>query len=173
MPFMICRSQLPLGPGPTPSASQGEHTPPNRHHLPSPTPPTNIRVYTWNVGGLGGGLYDEILYYIHQHSVDVLMLQETKWRFSSSWDTHQYIFVHSGSREPDLQGGLLTVVAKRLLDPGTLRYVDVIPGRLLRLQFHRHSQPCDLLNFYQHTWRRHGPHPPAATPGSGSAHPHH
>ena len=44
-------------------------------------------------------------------------------------------------------------MAKRLLDPGTLRYVDVIPGRLLRLQFHRHSQPCDLLNFYQHTWR--------------------
>ena len=116
--------------------------------------PRHLQVYTWNVGGLGGGLYDEILYYIHQHPVDVLMIQETKWRFSSSWDTHQYIFVHSGSQEPDFkQGGLLTVVAKRLLDPGTLRYVDVIPGRLLRIQFHRHSQPCDLLNFYQHTWR--------------------
>ena len=120
-------------------------------HKPSPR---HLQVYTWNVGGLGGGLYDEILYYIHQHPVDVLMIQETKWRFTSSWDTHQYIFVHSGSQEPDFkQGGLLTVVAKRLLDPGTLRYVDVIPGRLLRIQFHRHSQPCDLLNFYQHTWR--------------------
>ena len=131
---------------------------PARQPAKAPTPPLqssrHLQVYTWNVGGLGGGLYDEILYYIHQHPIDVLMIQETKWGFTSSWDTHQYIFVHSGSQEPDFkQGGLLTIVAKRLIDPGTLRYVDVLPGRLLRLQFHRHSQPCDLLNFYQHTWR--------------------
>ena len=99
-------------------------------------------------------MYDEILYYIHQHPVDILMLQETKWRFSSSWDTQKYFFVHSGSQEPDhKQGGLLTIVAKRLVDSGTLRHVEPIPGRLLRLQFCRRSQPCDIVNFYQHTWR--------------------
>ena len=93
-------------------------------HLPSQSP-RHLQVYTWNVGGLGGGLYDEILYYIHRHPVDVLVIQETKWRFTSRWDTHQYFFVHSGSSAADFkQGGLLTIVAKRLVDPGTLRYVD-------------------------------------------------
>ena len=122
-------------------------------HLPSQSP-RHLQVYTWNVGGLGGGLYDEILYYIHRHPVDVLVIQETKWRFTSRWDTHQYFFVHSGSSAADFkQGGLLTIVAKRLVDPGTLRYVDPLPGRLLRVQFYRHSQPCDVLNFYQHTWK--------------------
>ena len=122
-------------------------------HLPSQSS-RHLQVYTWNVGGLGGGLYDEILYYIHRHPVDVLVIQETKWRFTSRWDTHQYFFVHSGSSAADFkQGGLLTIVAKRLVDPGTLRYVDPLPGRLLRVQFYRHSQPCDVLNFYQHTWK--------------------
>ena len=122
-------------------------------HPPSQSP-RHLQVYTWNVGGLGGGLYDEILYYIHRHPIDVLVIQETKWRFTSRWDTHQYFFVHSGSSAADFkQGGLLTIVAKKLVDPGTLRYVDPLPGRLLRVQFYKHSQPCDVLNFYQHTWR--------------------
>ena len=123
---------------------------------PAPTPETlsqRLNVYTWNVGSLGGGLYDEILIHIHQNPVDVLLLQETKWRFSSCWDTNQYFFIHSGSATKDFkQGGLLTVISKKLVDQGSLRYVEPLPGRLHRVQFSRRSQPCDLINFYQHAW---------------------
>ena len=130
------------------------HTSQPSRPAPSPdTPSQRLNVYTWNVGSLGGGLYDEILIHIHQNPVDVLLLQETKWRFSSCWDTNQYFFIHSGSATKDFkQGGLLTVISKKLVDQGSLRYVEPLPGRLHRVQFSRRSQPCDLINFYQHAW---------------------
>ena len=34
-------------------------------------------VLSWNAGGLGGGLYDELLLYIKQSSHDIVIVQET------------------------------------------------------------------------------------------------
>ena len=46
---------------------------------PPPTPSHNrhYNLFSWNTGGLGGGLYDEFLLYLKQSRHDIVLLQET------------------------------------------------------------------------------------------------
>ena len=121
------------------------------------SPGTASRHYdllTWNVGGLGGGLYDELLLYIKQSSHDIVIVQETKWRFESTWEDEQHYFIHTGSQAKDhCHAGVLTVIARRIVDPGSLRFIAPIAGRLLRVQFKHGPRQIDVINVYQHTWR--------------------
>ena len=45
------------------------------------------------------------------------------------------------------------MIARRVVDSGSLRFVEPLPGRLLWVHFLHKSHPVDLLNFYQHTWK--------------------
>ena len=122
---------------------------------PSPGPVSrHYDLLTWNVGGLGGGLYDELLLYIKQSSHDIIIVQETKWRFESTWEDEQHYFIHTGSQAKDhCHAGVLTVIARRIVDPGSLRFIAPIAGRLLRVQFKHGPRQIDVINVYQHTWR--------------------
>ena len=42
------------------------------------------QILTWNAGGLHEGLYTEVLTYMHDHNIDIGMIQETKWKFTST-----------------------------------------------------------------------------------------
>ena len=109
---------------------------------------------TSNAGGLGGGLYDELLLHIKQSSHDIVIVQETKWRFESTWEDEQHYFIHTGSQAKDhCHAGVLTVIARRIVDPGSLRFIAPIAGRLLRVQFKHGPRQIDVINVYQHTWR--------------------
>eukprot|EP00439_Symbiodinium_sp_Y106_P065823 s1964_g10.t1 len=64
------------------------------------------------------------------------------------WEDSRWIFIHSGSTARDFkQGGVLAV------DPGSIRIVEPLPGRILWVHFLHKGRPIDLLNFYQHTWK--------------------
>ena len=135
-------------------------TPPRtmRQHGRTKTPPQSssrhYRVFSWNTGGLGGGLYDEVLLYLQRSEFDVMLLQETKWRFESMWEDNTHYFIHSGTNAKDhQQAGLLTVISKRIVDKGSLRFISAIDGRLMRVQFKHGPRQVDVINFYQHTWR--------------------
>ena len=129
-----------------------------REHVRARTPAQgssrHYRVLSWNTGGLGGGLYDELLLYLQRSDFDVILLQETKWRFESMWENATYYFIHSGTNAKDHnQAGLLTIISKRVVDKGSLRYISAIDGRLMRVQFKHGPRQVDVINFYQHTWR--------------------
>ena len=129
-----------------------KHAPPDAR-----PPPGSLKILTWNAGGLGGrtgALFDELLIYANTHPFDVLFIQESKWTFSSLWEDPRWIFIHSGSMARDFkQGGVLVMIARRVVDSGSLRLVEPLPGRLLWVHFLHKSRPVDLLNFYQHTWK--------------------
>ena len=129
-----------------------KHAPPDAR-----PPPGSLKILTWNAGGLGGhtgALFDELLIYANTHPFDVLFIQESKWTFSSLWEDPRWIFIHSGSMARDFkQGGVLVMIARRVVDSGSLRFVEPLPGRLLWVHFLHKSRPVDLLNFYQHTWK--------------------
>ena len=92
--------------------------------------------------------------YVKQTKHDVILLQETKWRFESSWEDDTHYYIHSGTSVRDhQQAGLLTILSKRIVDRGSLRFVAAIDGRLLRVQFKHGPRQVDVINFYQHTWR--------------------
>ncbi|CAE7238879.1 CFDP2 [Symbiodinium sp. CCMP2456] len=114
----------------------------------------HYELFTWNTGGLGGGLYDEFLLFLKRSAFDVALLQETKWRFESQWEDDTHYFIHSGTSAKDhSHAGLLTVISKRIVDPGSLRFISAIDGRILRVQFKHGPRQVDVINFYQHTWR--------------------
>ena len=92
--------------------------------------------------------------YVKQTKHDVILLQETKWRFESSWEDDTHYYIHSGTSVRDhQQAGLLTILSKRIVDRGSVRFVAAIDGRLLRVQFKHGPRQVDVINFYQHTWR--------------------
>ena len=85
---------------------------------------------------------------------DMLLIQETKWRFESSWEDDTHYFIHSGTSAKDhKQAGILTIISKRIVDPGSFRFISAIEGRLQRIQFKHGPRQVDVINFYQHTWR--------------------
>ena len=85
-----------------------------------------LHLLLWNTGGLGGGLYDELWIYLKHSQHDIVLLQETKWRFESTWEDADHYFVHSGSSAKDhCQGGLLTVISKRIVEKGSLRLISL------------------------------------------------
>ena len=78
-------------------------------------------------GRTRGGLYDELLLYVKRSKHDMLLIQETKWRFESSWEDDTHYFIHSGTSAKDhKQAGILTIISKRIVDPGSLRFISAI-----------------------------------------------
>ncbi|OLP90620.1 Serine/threonine-protein kinase RIO1 [Symbiodinium microadriaticum] len=70
------------------------------------------------------------------------------------WEDATHYFIHSGTSAKDhSQAGLLTIISKRVVDKGSLRFISAIDGRLLRVQFKHGPRQVDVINFYQHTWR--------------------
>ena len=130
-------------------------------HLPSPSlspqnpdaPDPYIRIITWNCGGLNSVRFTETLAWlasIRSHTpVDIVCLQETKWRDSAEFSSDDWNCVHSGSGES--QAGILFLVHKSLAPQSQLRFNHLCPGRLLHLRIE--TQPAiDLLGTYQHAW---------------------
>ena len=111
-----------------------------KHPSPDAPPlPKHLKILTWNAGGLGGqtgALFDELQVYANSRPFDILFVQESRWTFSNTWEDPRWFFVHSGSSERDFkQGGVLILVAKRIVDPGSLRFVEPLPGRILWVHF--------------------------------------
>ena len=56
-----------------------------------------LRVMTWNAGGLPRDAWMEFQLWLHeQREYDVIMVQETHWRFSSQFNLPRYHALHSG-----------------------------------------------------------------------------
>ena len=129
-----------------------KHPPPT-----APPLPGHIKALTWNAGGLGGktgALFDELQIYANRHPFHILFIQETKWTFTNMWEDSHWVFIHSGSPARDFkQGGVLIMLSRRIVDSGSVRYVEPLPGRLLWVYFRHKGQSFDLLNLYQHAWR--------------------
>ena len=143
-----------IGPDPRLSPPHRDTNKHGRASAPARDNSRHYRAFSWNTGGLGGGLYDELLLYLKRSNFDVVLLQETKWRFESMWEDATHYFIHSGTSAKDhSQAGLLTIISKRVVDKGSLRFISAIDGRLLRVQFKHGPRQVDVINFYQHTWR--------------------
>ena len=143
-----------IGPDPRLSPPHRDTNKHGRACAPTRDNSRHYRAFSWNTGGLGGGLYDELLLYLKRSDFDVILLQETKWRFESMWEDATHYFIHSGTSAKDhSQAGLLTIISKRIVDKGSLRFISAIDGRLLRVQFKHGPRQVDVINFYQHTWR--------------------
>ena len=114
-----------------------------------------VKLFCWNCSGLSH-CHDELLHWLTMNSYDIVMLQETLWKFTNTWVNSHYVFIHSGAQKPGRpEGGLLVMISKRLVREQDVRFLDVVPGRLLRVHsaiVGTASQTVDVVAVYQHTW---------------------
>ena len=116
----------------------------------------HLTYYSQNVGGLGVGRLGEIVAFSSGLSVPIVCLQETRWSDSQAWMHAGYQVIHSGAKNKLLPCGVLIAVGGGLAS-AELRYDEVIPGRLLRVQVRHPSLavPLKIINLYQKPFEEH------------------
>ena len=107
-----------------------------------------VRYAVWNCGGLSSQLYAEVLHWAKISDIEVLLLQETHWSQSSEWQDSDWYFIHSAASKRRT-GGVLVGIRKSSVDESTLKWNELVPGRLLQVRGTLHGTPCDILNIYQ------------------------
>ena len=107
-----------------------------------------ITVFNWNVGGLAGDTYDNLLVYLFENNVSIALIQETHWSFSSTWSTKHFHCIHSGCGRG--VAGCLTLIRQNVCAAAGIKFHEVIPGRILHVQIRLPNTHMDIVNAYQH-----------------------
>ena len=109
---------------------------------------SRLSVFCWNMGGMSSDRYQCLLEWLQSCPCDVVCIQETHWKFSSTWTTEHYHAVHSG--DTTSHAGLLTLISKKLVQAESLSWTERVPGRLVQLKLRGRTQDLDLIHCYQH-----------------------
>ena len=107
-----------------------------------------LRYATWNCGGLSSHLYAEVLYWAKTSAIDILLLQETHWSGSMEWQDDTWYCVHSAASKCR-SGGVLICLRRECVDVTTLKWNELVAGRLLHVRGTIAGTPFDVLSVYQ------------------------
>ena len=129
-----------------------------RQQIPRPNKHMEVRSICWNVGGLSGSCFQELVAWLDIiGSYDVVILQETHWQPSSDFRSGKWMCIHSSGYDSELSldrhGGILIMIHQDVFQEPTAH--EVYPGRLLHVRaLHRRSNlNVDILGIYQHVQR--------------------
>lgn len=73
-----------------------------------------LHIFCWNSGGLGGGLYPELLTYLTESATDVAIILETKWQENMEFTTGPWTCIHGGCKSRK-EAGILILVRQSLV----------------------------------------------------------
>ena len=102
-----------------------------------------------NVGGATRERVQEIALWAELHSVDIVILSETRWSFVSEWTQGNWMHLHSGTAS-DRADGILIMVHRRVCHADRLGYAEVLQGRIVHLRIHFTNRNFDLISCYQY-----------------------
>ena len=114
-------------------------------------PAHGLRIFCWNAGGLGGGLYPELLTFLDNSQYDVAVILESKWQECMEYTTGQWSCIHSGCKTRK-QAGVLILVHHRIAPPSQLRFEHILQGRILHVRVPlpgKDSRHIHLVGVYQ------------------------
>ena len=121
-------------------------------HLPSEQRHHRFTLLNWNTGGLSQANWDNLQLWLCKNPVDVVFLQETRWRTSNEWLSQHFVCIHSAAT-PSKSGGLLVLISRKLIAQQLISWHAVLPGRILWIRLHFSQRSVDLVNIYQHVWQ--------------------
>ena len=117
-----------------------------------------LKIITWNPGGLSLERFDEVRQWLLQQGADVVFLVETRWQYTQEWQDQHWNCIHSGGTD-SRSSGIMCLISRRLARLQQIRWIDVVPGRLLHVQLQFKGRSIDVLGCYQfsntHTKQRH------------------
>ena len=117
------------------------------------TPDGRSTFFTWNCSGLSPEVLAETLAWASGVGAAFFSLQETHWNFSSDWRSDGWLFVHSAAAKAK-SGGVLFAIRSDLVDANSVRWTELVPGRLLQVRCLHNKQTVDFLTLYQHVKSR-------------------
>ena len=113
-----------------------------------------ISVLTWNSGGLSTAKLDEVKAWMMIQNISVAILPETRWTYENEWTDNQWYHIHTGSATHKGMG-ILCILSKQLCSQDDIRWLPVIPGRLLHIQVRQGCRFLDIIGCYQYTQAHH------------------
>ena len=107
-----------------------------------------ITCFSWNSSGLSPSGWDFFQQWLACQRLDVIMIQETHWGYTSEWVMEHYYALHSGVGAG--RAGLLCLISKDLCQIHDLSWHEVLPGRLMHFRINGRDRDLDFINIYQH-----------------------
>ena len=92
-----------------------------------------LHIFCWNSGGLGGGLYPELLTYLTASATDVAIILETKWQENMEFTTGPWTCIHGGCKSRK-EAGILILVRQSMVPASQLRYEHLLQGRVAHVR---------------------------------------
>ena len=106
------------------------------------------RFFTWNCSGLSQEVFAEVLTWAADVGASCFALQETHWGFTADWRSDGWLFIHSAAGKPKT-GGVLRAIRADLVTANSVRWAELVPGRLLHVRCLHGKQMMDFLTLYQ------------------------
>ena len=78
--------------------------------------------------------------------MDVVILVETKWSFSSTWEDAEWSYLHTATDQPR-SGGVLIMIARSFAHPEQLGFDHILPGRVMHVRVHGDHRSLDIWRF--------------------------
>ena len=119
-------------------------------------PSNGLHIFCYNAGGLGGGVYEELLHYLDESRYTIALIQESKWSHESEYSTANWICVGPVDSKQK-HAGVMVWVRKDLTSPEDIKYETYIPGRILRVRFPLGQQYVSAVCVYRHAWNNKDP----------------
>lgn len=119
---------------------QSNHVPGRAHRL---------QILQWNPGGMAQGHFVEFKHWLRRQTVDIVILSETQWSFTSCWADEQWSYIHTAAEEART-GGVLVMIKRRLIHPDHKGFHVELPGRILHVRLHGPKRATDVIAVYQY-----------------------
>lgn len=116
---------------------------------PQHVPTKRLKIFTWNAGGLSTSRYWELLRWLELQSIDLVVLQESRWGIDAEWQLPHWHVIHSAGPKAR-SAGLLVMVAKTFCKQSQIRLADILPGRLLHIRLESSRRSIDVVVGYQY-----------------------
>ena len=134
---------------PSQNSTQADLVRCHQHHAPR----RRMTCMTWNGGGLSSHRLDEIKQWLTIQRIQIAVITETRWSFQSTWTDQAWHHVHSA--DPSHRGtGVVILIAKTVCPAPSIRWMEIIPGRLLHVRLLLSPRNLDILGCYQHVYNR-------------------
>jgi exonuclease III len=94
------------------------------------------------------GHFVEFKHWLQRQNIDLVILSETRWSFTSCWSDDKWAYVNSSTEEPKT-GGILVMISKKWALPDHIGFHVELPWRILHVRVHGHNRSTDVIALYQ------------------------
>ena len=109
-----------------------------------------LECISWNSGGLSAELSAELFKWLEEkNNLGFFSIQETHWGLQQDWSTESWHLLHSSTGKYR-SGGILFGMSTRHVDKESVKWREIVEGRLIHVRFVFQKQQFDVISIYQH-----------------------